>query len=574
MFKTKALLGITVIALLGCGGSERTDADTTAAPQAQAASEDPMEALGPVSEEVLKRHVLTLADDSFEGRAPGTPGGKKTREYLVSEMERLGLEPIGDSFEHPVTLVSRTLDPSRSSARFNYSDTLSDPLEYGPEAVYWTKRDDPELSIEDSEVIFVGHGVVAPEYGWDDYAGLDATGKTVVMLINDPGFRQQGEDFGGNAMTYYGRWTYKFEEAARQGAAAAIIIHQAAPAAYGWGVVEGSWSGPQLNLPRNPNDTAPVMLEGWITEEQAEQLFEQAGMDLEGMEEQATMAGFTPVPIGEITFSANLTQSLEETESANVAGVLPGTDRPDEYVIYTAHWDHLGVDEAMQANGKDGIYNGAVDNATGTGGILAIAETYADAGYRPSRSQIFLAVTAEESGLLGSKAFAENPPVPLSSIVGGINIDAILPTGPANDLTVVGYGSSELEDILAEVAGRKGKVLRPDPTPERGYFYRSDHVEFAKRGVPMLYVDNGVDLIEGGEEAGNAAGDAYTSGPYHNVTDEVDHPSTWRWDGMTELLTILRDTGLEIANTEGYPNWYEGNEFRAIRDEQMAASGK
>lgn len=567
MTHAKALLGITIIALAACGGG---DAPTESTGLETATSV----ALPPVSEETLKRHVITMADDGFEGRAPGTAGGIMTREYLVGEMERLGLEPIGESFEHPVTLVSRTLDPAQSSASFNYTDTIIDDLEYGPEAVFWTKLDDTEITIDDSEVVFVGHGVVAPEYGWDDYAGIDAAGKTVVMLINDPGFRQQGEIFGGNAMTYYGRWTYKYEEAARQGAAAAIIIHQTAPASYGWGVVSGSWSGPQLNLPRNPDDTPPVMLEGWITEEKAEMLFEQAGMDLEGMEEAATMAGFTPEPIGEITFSAKITQSLEETESANVAGVLPGTERPDEYVIYTAHWDHLGVDQARVDAGEDGVYNGAVDNATGTGGILAIAETYVEAGYRPARSQLFLAVTAEESGLLGSKAFAEKPPVPLSSIVGGINIDAILPTGPARDLTVVGFGSSELEDILADVAGAEDKVLRPDPTPERGYFYRSDHVEFAKRGVPMLYVDNGVDLIDGGEAAGNAAGDAYTSGPYHNVTDEVDHPSTWRWDGMTELLTIMRDTGLELANTEAYPNWYEGNEFKAIRDAQMAAANE
>ncbi|MEM9839382.1 MAG: M28 family metallopeptidase [Pseudomonadota bacterium] len=558
MESTKALLSIMVIGLAACQTTEPV----------QPPGAEVRAALGPVSAESLERHVATMSDDSFGGRAPGTDGGLRTRAYLVSEMEKLGLEPLGDSFEHKVTLVSRTLDGAQSKARVDLGRRRFDELSYGPEAVFWTKRDDRRLSLQGSEMVFVGHGVVAPEFGWDDYAGLDASGKTVVMLINDPGFRQQGEDFGGNAMTYYGRWTYKFEEAARQGADAAIIIHQTEPAAYGWGVVEGSWTGPQLDLPRDEDATPPVVVEGWVTSEQAEALFTSAGLNFAALEAAATKPGFKPVPMGNLKFTAELFQSLSSMESANVAGVLRGSERPDEYILYTAHWDHLGIDFDAVARGEDGVYNGAVDNATGTGGILAMAETWAKAGITPKRSHLFLAVTAEESGLLGSKAFASNPPVPLKNIVGGINVDAMLPLGRASDVTVMGFGSSELEDILGDIAGLEEVRLTPDPEPQNGYFYRSDQLEFAKRGVPMLYVDNGLDLIEGGIEAGQAASAAYRAGPYHNISDEFD-PDQWTFEGMVQAMTILRDVGVVLSEDESRPNWYVGNEFRAVRDAQL-----
>jgi len=558
MTRSKALLGITLIGLAAC----QSDGETIVSPGAEVRA-----LLQPVSADVLEKHVAVLSDDSFEGRAPGTAGGRKTRDYLVKEMKRIGLEPLGDSFEHEVTLVSRSLDTAQSMARIDMGRSF-DTLSYGPEAVYWTKRDDARLSLKDSELVFVGHGVVAPEYGWNDYEGLDAKGKTVIMLINDPGYRLEGDDFKGRAMTYYGRWTYKFEEAARQGADAAIIIHQTEPASYGWGVVAGSWSGPQLDLPRNPDAIEPVALEGWITIDQAEALFESAGLDFEAMEQASMVKGFKPVSMGDLSLSAEIFQSMSITESANVAGVLPGSKHPDEYILYTAHWDHLGVDQDLVAEGKDGIYNGAVDNATGTGGIIAIAESWTASGIQPERSHLFLAVTAEESGLLGSKAFASNPPVPLKNVVGGLNIDAMLPTGPTRDLTVIGYGASELEDVLGNIAAEQGMTLSPDPSPQSGYFYRSDHIEFAKRGVPMLYVDPGADLVEGGVAAGEAVAAAYRDGPYHNVSDEFD-AETWRFDGMTQALTILRDVGVELDQSDVLPNWYEGNEFRAIRDAQL-----
>ncbi|HNR78415.1 MAG TPA: M28 family metallopeptidase, partial [Parvularculaceae bacterium] len=382
-------------------------------------------------------------------------------------------------------------------------------ISYGDEAVWFTKRVAPEVAFDDSDMVFVGYGVIAPEYQWNDYEGLDVRGKTVIILVNDPGYATQDPAlFTGNAMTYYGRWTYKYEEAARQGAAAALIIHDTAPAAYGWNVVEGSNTGPQIDLKRNDDGMSRVMLEGWIQKDVASELLSAAGLDLDAEMEAAKTRGFKAVPMGELKASAKIVQTIKRSNDANVIGVLKGAEAPDEYVLYMAHWDHLGANPA--AEGEDHIYNGAVDNATGTAAILEIAEKFA-AGPRPRRSIVFAAVTAEESGLLGSAYMAENPPVPLKQIAGGINIDGVLPIGPTKDIIVVGYGASELQDILDAVAKENGRYLRPDAEPEKGYFYRSDHINFAKKGVPMLYADAGIDLVRGGEEVGRAAGADYTA---------------------------------------------------------------
>ena len=525
--------------------------------------------LPPITEDMIAGRIETLASDEFEGRAPASPGGTKTREYLVAQMEEIGLEPVGGSYEQPVPLVELTLDPAQSDVTFALPDGTERALSYGDEAVWWTKQVQPEVSFEDGEVVFVGFGIDAPEYGWNDYEGLDVAGKTVVMLVNDPGFYEEGEDFGGKSMTYYGRWTYKFEEAARQGAAAAIIVHETEPAAYGWGVVEGSWSGPQLDLERPDGGASRAKAEAWITRDAAEELFEAAGLSFEEAKAQA-LEGPTAIPLEGVTASARLTSTIERSESANVAGVIPGATVPDETVLYMAHWDHLGA--TMNPDGEDHVANGAVDNATGTAGLLAIAESFMGAQARPERSVMFLAVTAEESGLLGSAYYAEDPLVPLEETVAGINMDAIQPTGPARDLIVVGYGASELEDVLGAIAEARGKTLTPDPAPQNGYFYRSDHISLAKKGVPMLYADKGEDLIEGGREAGAAAAAAYTEDRYHKVTDEYDPPA-FRLDGIAETLEILRDAGAALAYTDASPNWYEGNEFRAVRDEQLGAAG-
>ena len=582
--KNALLTGIAALALVACGGggddapADESEASSVVEAEVTELSDDgtidpdaegtPLPSFPDISEDSLRGYISTLASDEFEGRAPASAGGRKTREYLVDQMQAIGLAPgANGSYEQAVGLVEETLIPNQSNLTLTVNGEER-VLDYGEETVFWTKQVQPEVSFEDSDLVFVGFGVVAPEYGWNDYEGLDVTDKTVVILVNDPGFYLEGEEFNGRAMTYYGRWTYKYEEAARQGAAGAIIVHETAPAAYGWGVVEGSWSGPQLDLEREDDGASRVELEGWIQKDVAEELFSAAGMSYEDAKQDALSGEFKPVMMEGLSASATLKNTINRNESANVAGILPGTENPDEYIIYTAHWDHLGKTFAAIGGGDDSdtINNGAVDNATGTAAMLAIAESLANAEVPPERSVLFLSVTAEESGLLGSAYFAENPFVPLKDIVGGINMDAFLPTSPAKDLIVVGYGASELEDVLKGVADGYGKTLVPDQAPENGYFYRSDHISIAKKGVPMIYVDNGIDLVEGGKEAGRAFADEYTEKRYHKPADEYDE--SWDMSGLVETVTILRDVGAELAYGEDWPNWYEGNEFRALRDAQ------
>ena len=540
------------------GASSETTSETMSADAEQVT-------LASVSEENLRARIATLASDEFEGRAPATPGGAKTREWLINEMKSIGLEPgNGDSYEQPVPLVELTVQPDASSLSIN-----GEVLELGPETVYWTKRVEEDVAFTDSDLVFVGYGVVAPEYGWNDYDGVDVTGKTVVILVNDPGYATEDPElFNGRSMTYYGRWTYKYEEAARQGAAAALIVHQTAPAAYGWGVVEGSWSGPQLDLERPDGGAGRVALEGWVQEPVARGLFTQAGLDFDAVTASAHEAGFKAIPMDGLKASGTLKNAIRRSNSANVVGILPGTEHPDEYVLYMGHWDHLGVGPADE-NG-DTISNGAVDNATGTASILSIAEAFANSTPKPKRSIMVVAVTAEESGLLGSAYLGEAPIVPFAQIVGGINIDGVLPLPPAKDIIVVGYGASELEDLLKEAADTRGVYLRPDAEPEKGYFYRSDHISLAKKGVPMLYADAGLDLVDGGEEAGRALAEDYTANRYHKPAD--NYSPDWDLTGMTQSMNTLMEVGAAMAYSDNWPNWYEGNEFRALRDEQRAAA--
>ncbi|ADM10467.1 hypothetical protein PB2503_12124 [Parvularcula bermudensis HTCC2503] len=574
-----------LLLVAACGGADAPSApdpvDTLAVPSLDDEEETavPMDvatapptegapSLPDIEEATLRGALSVLASDAFNGRAPASSGGEKTRKYLIDQMEQIGLTPANDGdWEQKVGLVEQAIIPSQSSLSFSLPTGTDWQTEYGEETMYWTKRVQRTVSFDESEVVFVGFGIVAPEYGWNDYEGLDVEGKTVVMLVNDPGFYQQDEAFNGRAMTYYGRWTYKYEEAARQGAAAALIVHETAPAAYGWGVVSGSWSGPQLDLERQDKGMNRVALEGWLSLDAANRLFEAAGHSYEDLKQRALSPDFRAIPFDGVSAEGTLKNVINRNESANIAGMIEGTERPDEMILYIAHWDHLGAGfSGTDGDQRDTIHNGAVDNATGTAGLLAIAESFANAEVPPERSLLFLAVTAEESGLLGSAYFADDPFVPLDQIVGGINMDAIQPTGPAHDLLVIGYGASELEDILKTVADDYGKRLRPDDAPEKGYFYRSDHISLAKTGVPMIYVDQGVDLIEGGEEAGRAFVQDYIDNRYHKPADEYD--TAWRVDGLAEVFTILRDVGVVLAYGEDWPNWYEGNEFRSLRDAQ------
>ena len=585
---TTALSALALLA--ACGGTESADtpASSTQTPAATTQADTKPTAAAPelllplptntstaIAGDDIAARIATLADDKFEGRAPGTETGEASARWIAAEMERIGLAPGGadGGYLQPVAMVELTLDQASSGFAIQNGETNTD-MRLGTDAVIWSKRQtETPMDFDDSEVVFVGYGVVAPEYGWDDYAGLDVEGKTVVMLVNDPGYANpEGDLFNGRSMTYYGRWTYKYEEAARQGATAAIVIHETAPASYPWGVVENSWTGgqPDLVSPNAGEDRA--MLEGWISNEMAVSLFEQAGLDFEAMKNAAKAPGFTYVDMGELTASGAIKQQMRNVQSHNVVGIIPGKTQPDEYMLYTSHWDHIGKKSGKKTGApgedfyEDQIFNGAVDNASGSAATLEIAE--AMMAEELDRSVIFVSVTLEESGLLGSAYYAENPTVPLNKIVAGINIDAMLPIGKTRDIVVVGYGASELEDRLKVLAEADNRTVVPDPKPEAGYFYRSDHVSFAKKGVPMLYADAGLDKLDGGVAAGKAFAQVHEAQRYHKPADEYD--PNWDMSGMEQEVSTLFKLGRDIAKSDDWPEWYDGNEFKAIRVASLA----
>ena len=514
-----------------------------------------------INEQNIHLHVKELSSDKFEGREPGTVGGELTKKYIKESFKSSGLQPIKKDFllEVPLSKMEVNLDESYLEFKKAKDQRILIP---GEETVFWSKRVKETIEVKDSEVLFVGYGIVAPEYEWNDYEGIDVKGKTLIALINDPGFKTQDPDlFNGNAMTYYGRWVYRFEEAARQGAEALIIIHETAPASYPWKVVQNSWSGKQIDLKRPNLGMDRIKVEGWITDAVAEELFSEAGLDLEQLKEDALSSNFKPVPLKDFKMNAKLSNDLSFSVSHNVGGIKVGSKRPDEYVLMIAHWDHLGKRESHSPS-NDQIYNGAVDNATGVAGVIELANSFKNVAL--DRSLLFLAVTAEESGLLGSQYFAEYPPVELSNIVAGYNFDGILPTGKTKDVVVVGYGASELENILEEELNELDMYITPDPAPEKGFFYRSDHISFAKKGVPMLYADGGIDINDGGLEAGSKISNDYTQYHYHQPSDE--YQDSWDLSGFKDHLEITRNMVLRLANSEEWPEWYEGNEFKAIRE--------
>ena len=531
-------------------------------PQSNEVANPAVEAVSETAEieAMLHEHIAVLASDEFEGRAPATPGEEKTINYLRSEFEALGIAPgNGDSYFQSVTVTEVT---TASNAVLTFSGSNYDAeLEYATEMMVGSQQQIPTTSLVDSELVFVGYGVVAPERNWNDYAGIDVAGKTVVILVNDPGYATQDPDvFNGNAMTYYGRWTYKYEEAARQGAAGALIVHETGPAGYGWEVVSGSWSGPQIGLQADNLNSDKNDIEGWLTLDSAESLFAGAGLNYQKLKATAAQPDFSAVPLGDITASVAIQNSVRTSESQNVIAMIPGTQRPAETIIYTAHWDHLGVNPELPG---DNIYNGAADNATGTAALLAMAKMHADAGPAP-RSVVFLAVTAEESGLLGSRWYAEHPVFPLATTVANINIDVLNTYGPMHDIVVVGNGSSELEAYLEEAATAQGRHLVEEPNPERGYYYRSDHFNFAKAGVPALYAESGEDSVEFSKEWGAAQAQDYNENRYHAPSDEYD-PS-WNLEGAAQDILLYFDVASKLSRESSFPNWLEGNEFKGIRE--------
>ena len=520
-----------------------------------------------ISEATMKEVTEALSSDEFEGRMPGSIGEEKTVALLTERFKAAGLQPGNNgSWVQKVPLVEIT---GKDYAPLTISGKGFDKaFEYSKDWVGVTYREDANTTLVDSELVFVGYGINAPEKGWNDYAGVDMTGKTAVILVNDPDFGTEGLDgpFNGKAMTYYGRWTYKYEEAARQGAAGAIIIHDTEPASYGWNVVESSWSGPQAYAQRGADAPPLTRMNGWVQNEIGKEILKAAGQDPAKLFANAKKKGFKAVPLG-LKASTNFSNDIRKFESQNVIGILPGSEAPEEYVIHTAHWDHLG--RCTPASDGDDICNGAVDNATGTAALVALAEAHAKIG-PARRTLVFLAVTAEESGLLGADYYAANPVFPLDKTVGGINMDAFLIAGPSKDVTVVGPGKSQLDQFLEAALTADGRVATPNPNPEAGYYYRSDHFAFAKRGVPMLYIDGGEDLVDGGKEAGAALALDYRENRYHGPKDEYD--PNWDWSGVMADLQLMYRIGRMLGMSTSWPNWNEGDEFKATRDENCASA--
>ncbi|WP_290886359.1 M28 family peptidase [Arenimonas sp.] len=565
MMKRTLIFAAAALALAACSKTPEPEATPVAvAPPVE-------HGFGPeISAEDFAQHVKVLSSDEFGGRAPGTPGEQMTADYLVAQFQRLGLQPgNGDSWFQDVPMVETTADESTSSAVIGVNGEAR-PLAFGTQMALGTRTAQPEVKVDASEMVFVGYGVNAPEAGWNDYAGLDVKGKTVVMLVNDPGYHAGSEElFGGKKMTYYGRWTYKYEEAARQGAAAALIIHDDSGAGYGWDVVKNSWSGAQYDLPASADPEPRLPMQGWITGEVATQLFADAGLDLEAMRAAANVPGFKAVPLGDATFSATLNSTIKESSSRNILAKLPGSERPDEAIVYTAHWDHLGDHGAAHGaeaagEGEDHIYNGAIDNATGVAGVLEIAEAFTVQDPKPARSVVFLLVTLEESGLLGSKYYAANPVIPLKDTVAVVNLDAMSVVGPTKDFVVIGLGNSELDEVLRPIAEAQGRVLVEEDGVEKGFFFRSDHFSFAKFGVPALYAKGGIDHVEKGVDYGREIQANYGSVLYHKPADEFD--PNWDLRGVVQDLMALYGVGRELAGNEAWPNYVEGNAFKAARD--------
>ncbi len=521
----------------------------------------------------IMEHTKVLSSDEYEGRGPGTKGEELTVKYLTEQFQRLGLKPGNPdgTYVQKVPLAGFTAQPTASFTAGSKKIDLEFPKDY----VAVSRRFVPESKVENSDIVFVGYGVVAPEYGWDDYKGVDVRGKTIVMLINDPAVPEANDAtkldpklFKGNAMTYYGRWTYKYEIASQKGAAAAIIIHETGPAGYPYEVVSGSWSRENFDIQSPDKNMGRVAVESWITTDRAKELFTASGQDFDALKKAAVTKDFKPVPLN-AKANFDLKNTLREINSNNVVAKIEGSDPAlkNEYVVYSAHWDHLGRDPKLQG---DQIFNGALDNASGTAALLEIAEAFTKLATPPKRSILFLAVTAEEKGLLGAKYYGANPLYPLNKTAANINMDGVNQWGRTKDITMVGDDNSSMIDLLKETAAAQGRSVNPDPEPEKGFFYRSDHFEFAKQGVPALYTDSGQDYIGKDAAYSKQKRDEYTNIDYHKVSDQIK--PDWDLSGAVEDAQMLTWIGYKVAQTDKLPEWKAGSEFKAKRDETMRAT--
>jgi Zn-dependent M28 family amino/carboxypeptidase len=566
----RMLVAAAVLAAACSGDSGNTETAGAGAGGGQAAQASAASMPAIDHQRILER-IKVISADEFEGRAPGTRGEELTVKYLEEEFRKLGLEPgnTDGTFIQNVPLVGIT--PKNTRPLTVTKGAQKRTFKWSDDVVAWSKHVAETAAIEDSELVFAGYGVTAPEYDWDDFKDVDVKGKTIVVLVNDPQV-PAGSDpaklddalFNGKAMTYYGRWTYKFEEAARRGAAGALIVHETGPAGYPYSVVQG-FLGERFDLVTPDKNMGRSSIEGWLSLEAARTILKMAGQDLDALKKQALTRGFKPVPLG-LKASLALGSTLRTIDSRNVVAKLPGSDPAlkDEYVVYTSHWDHLGVGAPVEG---DKIYNGALDNASGVAALLEIARAFTQVRPAPKRSVLFVMVTAEEQGLLGSEYYAVTPIYPLAKTVANINIDGVNQWGRTKDVTVVGMGASDLDDYLKAAADEQGRTLRPDPESEKGFYYRSDHFPFAKQGVPALYTDSGVEFVGKPADYGEKKREEYTAKDYHAPSDEVK--PDWDLTGAAEDAQLMLIVGYRVANADRFPEWKPGNEFRARREEML-----
>jgi len=550
MIKKIGLSLLSVAVLLGCvATSDNSSQDT---PSKISATQSISDSYNSINTAQLIEHVKVLSSDEFGGRAPSSEGEKLTLEYLTKQFTVIGFKPgNGDSFLQEVPLVSieASSDMTLTIGGKNY--------QHGTDMVMGSARISELEQLKNSELVFVGYGVNAPEYNWNDYKNLDVKGKTVVILVNDPGFATKDPAiFNGNAMTYYGRWTYKYEEASRQGAEGAIIIHETAPASYGWSVVKNSWTGPQFSFQRDDLNKDRVAVEGWINSTVAAELFSKAGLDFDKMKERAAQGSFN-VDMGKLAASITVKNTIKKSISYNFIATLPGQKQADEHVLYSAHWDHLGTDLTKTG---DQIYNGARDNATGTAALIEVAEAFAKLPNRPDRSVTFLAVTAEEQGLLGSKFYAANPVIPAAKTVANINMDALNVNGKSKDVAVYGLGQSELDNFLTKAALKQNRTISGDPRPAAGIYYRSDHFAFANVGIPALYAKGGAIPADQATADLRAKIDPILSKCYHGLCDE--YTQDWDLTGAVEDMQLFFEIGVELSESNVWPKWSKTSEFK------------
>jgi Zn-dependent M28 family amino/carboxypeptidase len=538
-----------------------------APPDATSAAAPSLAQLPDLDMDAVLAHTKVLSSDEFEGRAPGTNGERRTVDYLVGEFTKAGLKPgnTDGTYVQKVPLVGITPTPAPLVFR---KGAQQQRLKWKDDFVAWTKHVAEAASLDASELVFVGYGVAAPEFQWDDYKGLDVTGKTIVMLVNDPPVPDASNPgtldakmFGGKAMTYYGRWTYKYEMGAMKGAAGVLIVHETGPAGYPFKILQDSNTGEKFDLVTPDKNMGRAAIEGWITLDQAKKLMQMAGQDFDALKKQAATREFKPVPLG-ITASIAIRNSLRTITSENVVAKFEGADPAlkSEYVVYTAHWDHFG-------KSAEGIFHGARDNASGTGALVEMARAFTKASPPPKRSILFVAVTAEEQGLLGSQYYSVTPLYPLAKTVAEINMDELNVNGRTKDLTLIGYGASDLDDYARDAAGEQGRTVHADAEPEKGYYYRSDHFNFAKNGVPALNPDSGVEFIGKPADYGQKVRDDWTEHKYHTPKDVI----TPEWDltGAREDLKVLFAVGYRVAQAAKFPEWKPGNEFKATRDAML-----